>query len=99
MVEFHLLLWIVNIDGTRLGGHQVGAEDHLTESFVVHVLQAGLLLGRVHIDSLVLLIHFMHELVPTVLCGQQLMVESLLFLRVCQHIFKLSNYKEHQMAA
>ena len=56
MVELHIRLRIVNVDGAGFNGHQVGTEDHLVEAIVIHMLQARLLLGAINIDSFIFFI-------------------------------------------
>ena len=51
MVELHILSSVVNIDSAWLYWHQVGAENHLAEVIVVHVLHAGFLFGAIHVDT------------------------------------------------
>ena len=67
LVKVHLLLSIVNVDGARLCGHEVGAKDHLAEACVVHVLQTRLLLCAIHVHSLALLIYFIGNLATAML--------------------------------
>ena len=57
MVELHILSSVVNIDSAWLYWHQVGAENHLAEVIVVHVLHAGFLFGAVHVDTFVLFVY------------------------------------------
>ena len=78
MVEFHVLLRVVDIDGTGLDWHQVGTEHHLAETIVIHMLQTSLLFGAINIDPLVLLVYLAEYFRPHMLRCQLYMVEPLL---------------------
>ena len=85
VIKLHVFVDVEDFDGARLGGHEVGSEDHLAEAIVVHVLQTCLLLCRVYIDSLAFLVDLGHKFSAHMVSGQKLMVEPVLFLVVIKH--------------
>ena len=82
VIEFHVLLRVVDIDGTGLDWHQVSTQHHLAEAIVIHMLQTCLLFGAVNIDPLVLFVQLSVYFCPHMLRGQLYMVERLLLPRV-----------------
>ena len=86
MVELHILLCFINIDGAWLHRHQVGAEDHLTEVVIVHVLHASLLLCAINVDTLVLFVDLIDDFTTDCASGEKFMMESMLFLVVLEHL-------------
>lgn len=54
------------------------------------MLQAGLLLGRVNVDSLVLFVDLVHDFAASVSSRQVLVVESVLLLVMFNHLSSIS---------
>ena len=87
VVEFHTFICFVDVDGAGLGGHKIGAEDHLTEIIVIHSLHASLLLCTIHIDSLVFSVDLTINLCPCCSGCKVLMMEPFLFSCVFEHFY------------
>jgi len=62
MVELHVLLRLIDVDGTWLDGHQICAQNHLTETTIVHLLQTRLFLRTVYVHSLVLFVNCLNQI-------------------------------------
>ena len=75
MIKLHVSLRVVNVDRARLHGHEVRAKHHLPETIVVHVLEAGLFLCAVDVDSDVLLVNLVLNFTSYMLCSQMNVVE------------------------
>ena len=89
MIKLHVSLRVVNIDRARLHWHEICAEHHLPETIVVHVLEAGLFLGAVDVDSDVLLVDFVLNFTSYMLCSQMNVVEHSLLPCIFKHLLIL----------
>ena len=89
MIKLHIPLRIENVDRARLHWHEVRAKHHLPETIVVHVLEAGLFLCAVDVDSDVLLINLVLNFTSDMLCSQMNVVEYSLFSCVFKHLLFL----------
>ena len=85
MVELHILSSVVNIDSAWLYRHQVGAENHLAEVIIVHMLHAGFLFGTIHVDTFVLFVYFIYNFTTDCVSVQKFVVKPMLFLVVLEH--------------
>ena len=86
MIKLHVPLRVVYVDCARFHWHQVRAKHHVPKAIVVHVLETGLFLGAIHVDSLVLLVDFAVNFTSDMICGQMNVVENLLLPCVLEHL-------------
>ena len=93
MIKLHVSLRVVNVDRARLHGHEVRAKHHLSETIVVHMLEAGLFLCAIDVDSDVLLVNLVLNFTSYMLCCQMDVVEYSLLPCVFKHLLlRISNY-------